>query len=38
MISLSGVVRRFKVGDATAWALRGADLEVAEGEMVAVRA
>jgi putative ABC transport system ATP-binding protein len=37
MISLSGVVRRFKVGDATAWALRGADLEVAEGEMVAVR-
>jgi len=30
-------VRRFKVGDATAWALRGADLEVAEGEMVAVR-
>ena len=37
MITLSGVVRRFKVGDATAWALRGADLEVAEGEMVAVR-
>ena len=36
MISLSGVVRRFKVGEASVWALRGADLEVPEGEMAAV--
>ncbi len=36
MISLNGVVRRFKVGEASVWALRGADLEVPEGEMAAV--
>jgi len=29
-------VRRFKVGEASVWALRGADLEVPEGEMAAV--
>jgi len=36
LISLNGVVRRFKVGEASVWALRGADLEVPEGEMAAV--
>ncbi len=36
MISLHGVERHFKVGDASVAALRGADLEVAEGEMAAV--
>ena len=36
MISLHGVDRHFKVGDAFVAALRGADLEVGDGEMVAV--
>src|SRR4029077_13997185 len=36
MISLHGVVRHFNVGDVSVAALRGADLEVAEGEMAAV--
>ena len=36
MISLQGVERHFKVGDVSVAALRGADLEVAEGEMAAV--
>ncbi len=36
MISLHGVERHFKVGGASVAALRGADLEVAEGEMAAV--
>lgn len=36
MISLRGVDRRFKVGDASVAALSGANLDVAEGEMVAV--
>ncbi len=36
MISLQGVERHFKVGGASVAALRGADLEVAEGEMAAV--
>jgi putative ABC transport system ATP-binding protein len=36
MISLHGVERYFKVGNASVAALRGADLEVAEGEMAVV--
>jgi len=36
MISLQGVERVFRVGDASVAALRGADLEVAEGEMAAL--
>ena len=36
MISLHGVERHFTVGDVSVAALRGADLEVAEGEMAAV--
>jgi len=36
MISLHGVDRHFKVGDAFVAALQGADLEVGDGEMVAV--
>ncbi len=36
MITLQGVERRFKVGDASVAALRGADLDVGEGEMAAV--
>lgn len=36
MISLHGVERRFQVGDTSVAALRGADLEVKEGEMAAV--
>lgn len=36
MISLRAVERHFKVGDGSVAALRGADLEVAEGEMAAV--
>src|SRR4029077_7646626 len=35
MISLHGVERHFNVGDVSVAALRGADLEVAEGEMAA---
>ena len=36
MISLHGVDRRFKVGDGSVSALRGANLEVADGEMAAL--
>src|SRR2546428_11440839 len=36
MISLQGVERRFRVGEASVAALRGADLVVAEGEMAAL--
>lgn len=36
MISLRGVERRFRVGDTSVFALRGAELEVAEGEMTAL--